>query len=135
MVTAGRDRGGSQFIITHQPNPIWDETYTVFGRVIEGMDVVFKIKAVDLTMPSGSASAASKLISAEVLRKRNHEYVPVKIGDPGAENLAPSAAEMQTSMPVPEVDEPEVVRDEPPQDSLDDEILDDPGTFELLLQE
>ena len=135
MVTAGRDRGGSQFIITHQPNPIWDATYTVFGRVIEGMDVVFKIHAVDLTMPSGNATSASKLISAEVLRKRNHEYVPVKVGDPGADDLDATDSEMQTSMPEAIDDQPEVVQEMTPEGAAKDELLDDPGTFDLLLRE
>ncbi len=48
MALSGRDTGGSQFFITHSPEPHLDGTYTVFGRVIEGMDVVDRIVRGDL---------------------------------------------------------------------------------------
>jgi HEAT repeat protein/cyclophilin family peptidyl-prolyl cis-trans isomerase len=40
MALAWRDSGGSQFFITHSPQPHLDARYTVFGRVVSGMDVV-----------------------------------------------------------------------------------------------
>ncbi|HZT75068.1 MAG TPA: HEAT repeat domain-containing protein [Vicinamibacterales bacterium] len=42
------DTGGSQWFITHSPQPQLDARYTVFGRVVAGMDVVDKIQQFDV---------------------------------------------------------------------------------------
>ena len=43
MALSGKDTGGSQWFVTHSPQPHLDGGYTVFGRVIRGMDVVDNI--------------------------------------------------------------------------------------------
>jgi cyclophilin family peptidyl-prolyl cis-trans isomerase len=48
MALAGKDTGGSQFFITHSPQPHLDARYTVFGHVVNGMDVVDRIAVGDI---------------------------------------------------------------------------------------
>ncbi|MEA2205567.1 MAG: hypothetical protein QOE77_2343 [Blastocatellia bacterium] len=43
MALSGKDTGGSQWFVTHSPQPHLDGGYTVFGRVVSGMDVVDRI--------------------------------------------------------------------------------------------
>ena len=48
MALAWKDTGGSQFFITHSPQPHLDARYTVFGRVVSGMEVVDAITQWDV---------------------------------------------------------------------------------------
>jgi cyclophilin family peptidyl-prolyl cis-trans isomerase len=48
MALDGADTGGSQFFITHAPQPHLDGKYTVFGRVVAGMDVVDRLQQWDV---------------------------------------------------------------------------------------
>lgn len=70
MAHAGKDTGGSQFFLTHLPtshlNPNVDEAkgHTVFGRIVKGLDVALGLRPGD------------RIITATVLFKRNHPYVP-----------------------------------------------------------
>jgi peptidyl-prolyl cis-trans isomerase B (cyclophilin B) len=66
MAHAGLNTGGSQFFITHTATPHLDGKHTVFGRVVEGHDVVDAIAEGD------------QIEKAMVRAKRDHEYAPVK---------------------------------------------------------
>jgi cyclophilin family peptidyl-prolyl cis-trans isomerase/HEAT repeat protein len=48
MALSGKDTGGSQWFVTHAPQPHLDGGYTVFGRVVAGMEVVDRIERGDV---------------------------------------------------------------------------------------
>jgi len=48
MALEWEDTGGSQFFITHSPQPHLDARYTVFGHVVNGMDVVDRLALWDV---------------------------------------------------------------------------------------
>jgi cyclophilin family peptidyl-prolyl cis-trans isomerase len=77
MAHAGRDTGGSQFFLTFVPTSYLDGKHTVFGRVIEGMDIAASLKRRDPDNPA--RTGPDKILSAEVLRDRGHEYTFEKL--------------------------------------------------------
>ena len=56
----------SQFFICFKPAPFLDNQYTVFGKVVEGMEYVDKIKRGDESN-NGSVSDPDKIISFKSL--------------------------------------------------------------------
>ena len=60
------DSANSQFFICFKPSPFLDRQYTVFGKVLEGMDLVDKIKRGDESN-NGSVSDPDKIISFKSL--------------------------------------------------------------------
>ena len=61
MANAGPNTNGSQFFITHVSTPWLNGKHTVFGKVIEGLDVVDAVKQGDLIKSvkiEGDADAA-----------------------------------------------------------------------------
>jgi cyclophilin family peptidyl-prolyl cis-trans isomerase len=80
MAHAGRDTGGSQFFLTFIPTSHLNGKHTVFGRVVEGMDVLAKIQRRDPDPRTpGPKAEPDKITKATVLRKRDHKYEPTKV--------------------------------------------------------
>jgi cyclophilin family peptidyl-prolyl cis-trans isomerase/HEAT repeat protein len=48
MALDWKDTGGSQFFITHSPQPHLDARYTTFGRVVNGMELVDRVQSGDV---------------------------------------------------------------------------------------
>ena len=86
MAHAGRDTGGSQFFLNFKHNEGLDRVHTVFGRVVEGADVLDLIERTDVTVNGRERpieqAKPDRIISAEVLRKRDHSYRVRKKGEP-----------------------------------------------------
>jgi len=83
MAHAGKNTGGSQFFLTFRPTEHLDGKHTVFGRVIEGFDVLPK-----LTRTQGEDGQPAPgvqpdtIVKAKVLRKRDHDYLPKTLNSP-----------------------------------------------------
>lgn len=64
MALSGKDTGGSQWFVTHSPQPHLDGGYTVFGNVVEGMKVVDGIVRGDvirsIVIQEGASSAPTR---------------------------------------------------------------------------
>ena len=66
MANAGPDTNGSQFFITFVPTPQLNGGYTIFGQVIEGMDVVNAITKRDPdTSPTFAGDAMESITITE----------------------------------------------------------------------
>lgn len=76
MANSGPNTNGSQFFITFTATPWLDGHHTVFGKVIEGIEVLDDIEKVG----SENGNCREKVyFNIEVVSKRNHEYKVKKL--------------------------------------------------------
>jgi len=70
--------GSSQFYYSFLPTPHLDEKYTVFGRVIEGIETMSFFRVMNLSEEAQrkEGKRPDVIISSKVLRKRDTEYRP-----------------------------------------------------------
>ncbi len=68
MANAGADTNGSQFFITYAAQPTLDGGYTVFGKVIEGMDVVQALNPVD-PQQGGKLADSDLILDVQITEK------------------------------------------------------------------
>ena len=74
--------GGSQFFIAFLPVTELNNTYTAFGRVTKGIEVlanIAKINPEEKEDKSKPKLPPEEVIEIEVLSKRDHEYIPRKV--------------------------------------------------------
>lgn len=123
MAHRGKDTGGGQFFLTFArisdldskfpPDPV-AAAHTCFGRVVAGFDVLDSLARTHIDRSLSpkyieepiAGVKKDKILSAEVIRKRDHVYQPVKVveeSSPGAGSDQPEKS--STKLTAPESDE------------------------------
>ena len=77
MANAGANTNGSQFFITYTPQPGLDGKHTVFGQLIEGMDVLKKLTPRDPSQnPQFAGDKIIRVTINEELVLEGYAYEP-----------------------------------------------------------
>ncbi len=90
MANGGANTNGSQFFITLGPTPWLNEAHTIFGKVVEGLDVVFSLKLRDPSKNPGFSG--DELVSVRI------EEIPSSLlpsPDPSSDSTIPGDAPVQ----------------------------------------
>lgn len=96
MMRGEPNSAGSIFFISFSPIKDLDGKYVVFGRVIEGMDVLTKLQIMDPANPDPMAEP-DQIEKASAVTKRDHKYRPkvIKKVDPEEERAKAEAEKAQ----------------------------------------
>ena len=96
MVPLSKRTNGSQFFITLRPMSAkgLDGKQTVFGRVIEGMDVVARLRRYDVQEPN-SLFDPDRILEATIIRRRGHRYDALTTADLAQEKQSQGIAMFQ----------------------------------------
>lgn len=74
MYHSGDGMAGSQFFVSYGPRVDFERNYVAFGRITEGLDVLFAFDRAEPQREQVSAPEKNQILKAEVVRKRDHEY-------------------------------------------------------------
>lgn len=81
MANAGPKTNGSQFFITHAPTPWLDGKHTIFGEVVQGLEVVDSIANVPVSSNGNKPLEPVSMTKVEIIRKgkeaRNFDAVKI----------------------------------------------------------